>query len=287
MNTSILQDVSLLQPNKETLLVVNSLRFVTENVFSHSANSLLITLSTGQESVNYWLQDILNKLIASLSFMALQLILVDYRSQSIILPETRHCNMIIVDSLMSLENTNIAQYNRKEDGLEYYFIFLRTSHNRSRSKEMERIFRYCFDNFWLHCNIMIQNSMGDVLIYTYFPFKNNQCFETKPELINKFVDKRFINDAMFPDKLLNLNECPLKLTTWFIPPFVMNRTNSFFPQTKVGGFEVIIMLAMSLRMNFTLDINLISIDTYHQNQTPETLPMQMVSILKKKYVFEF
>ena len=275
MNISILQDVSV-QPNEKTLLVASALRFVIENVFAKSANSFVITVSTGPETVNYWLQDIINTLITWLGFMSLQLIRVDNISQLSILPETRYCNMIMVDSLTSLENTNIAEYNMKEDGLEYYFIFLRTADNR-QPKEMERIFRYCFDNFWLHCNIMVQNSKGEVFIYTYFPFKSNRCFETKPQLINKFMDKRFINDIIFPDKLHNLNKCPLKLTTWIIPPFVMNKTNSFFPQTKVGGFEVIIMLAMSRRMNFTLDINLISIDTYHQNKTPETLPMKMVS----------
>lgn len=284
MNISVFQNAylrrieTIVQPEEINILVVNALRYVMENVFDNIANAFVITISSDKGPIQFWLHDIMSKLFATFGFMAVQLVVLDYKENHVNLPGKRYCNLIMVDSFKNLEKTSIADYNRDSDSLEYYFIFLQ-AYDKDIPKEMDRIFKYCFDNFWIHCNVMIQNEKGEVLVYTYFPFKNGECFQTKGEIINQFIGNRFVNDIMFPDKLQNLHECPLKLTTWIVPPFVMNRTNSFIPSRKVSGFEIFIMVAISRDMNFTLDIDVISIDTYNQNKTPETLPMKMVNYI--------
>ncbi|XP_065365321.1 uncharacterized protein LOC135958344 [Calliphora vicina] len=281
MNVSVFQDAHLwrvgvlTQSEDINIFVANALRFVIQNVFANITNDFMFTLSSAGGPVEYWLNDIMIKLFATWGFMSVQLVVLDNKTKLMGRPRKRYCNMIMIDSFKSLEKTNIAEYNQNSDSLEYYFIFLQIR-DSLQEIEMVKIFNYCFDNYWIHCNIMVQTAKGDVLVYTYFPFKENHCLQTQPEVVNKFMGDRFENDIMFPDKLRNLNKCSLKLTTWDIPPFVINHTDYFKPEHEISGFEVTIMLVVSDKMNFTLDVDMISIDAYKKNQTPAIIPMTML-----------
>lgn len=264
------------QAEEINVLVANALRFVIQNVFSNITNSFVFTVSTSKKTaVEFWLHDTMSKLFATWGFMAVQLIVLDHTMRKLDVPGQRYCNMIMIDSLDSLKKTNIAEYNRKSDGLEYYYIFLQEQ-DYLFVKEMQLIFKYCFDNYWIHCNVMFQNSKGEVLVYTYFPFKESHCFQTQPELINQFKDNKFINDVMFPDKLQNLQGCPLIVSTWPTPPFVEKAQNKAHPNLEIAGCEAAILAAISLNMNFTIDIDWLDVDTYYQNKSPQVVPLSKV-----------
>ncbi|XP_065365322.1 uncharacterized protein LOC135958345 [Calliphora vicina] len=271
MNLSVFEDGNLqrletfTQPEERNLLVANALRFVIQNVFANNSNTFVFTIAVAGGSWELWLTDIMSKLFATWGFMAVQLIIQDPKMERIEMPRNCFCNMIMIDSFKSLERTNLAENNKNYDSLEYYFIFLQTPDDQA-AKEMELIFRYCFNNYWLHCNVMVQNKKGEIFVYTYFPFKENNCFQTQPEMINKFKGNRFENKKLFPDKLRNLQRCPMKLTTWDAPPFVVNGTNQRYPKLQVTGFEMLIITAISETMNFTLDIEWIS---FYRNQSPD------------------
>lgn len=288
MNTSLslfenayLQRIEIIeQSDKINLAAINALRIVIESVFCRIANVFFITISSDNAAVQFWLYDAMEKLLISCSCLLVQLIVLDKKPTKPDLQGKQYCNMILIDSFESLEKTSIANNNKNSDGVEYYFIFLQIS-DEFAAKEMKKIFKYCFENYWLHCNVMVQNKKGEVLIYTYFPFKDQQCFQTQPQLINEFKNGRFINSVIFPDKLKNLHCCPLKVTTWIVPPFVINKASKLLfdkpTSSHLSGFEMNILTAISRVMNFTLNINVISIDTYYKNQTPASLPIEMVS----------
>ncbi|KAM7348575.1 uncharacterized protein ACRADG_007849 [Cochliomyia hominivorax] len=274
MNVSVFQHAylgridTIFQPEEFNLHVANALRFMVQNVFANLTNSFVITISSNKGPIELWLHDLMSKLFVTWSFMKMQLVVMDHKTQQLHVPGKRYCNLILIDSYASLKKSNIAEYNQKSDGLEYYFIFLQIPDNMA-FKEMKRIFKYCFDNYWINCNVMVQNSKGEVLIYSYFPFKENNCFQTQPQLINQFRNGRFVSDVMFPDKLRNLQKCPLILSTWENPPFVIKASNEKYPNISVSGFEILTMIAISQYMNFTLSIDWISADTFHNN-TPLT-----------------
>ena len=255
---------TITQSDEINLLVANALRFVIKNIFANISNTLVMTTSTGKGPVEFWLHDILAKLLLNWEFMAIQLVVLGHLTKALRVPGQRYCNMIMIDSLASLVKTNIAEYNQESDNLEYYFIFLQMP-DSVIVKEMKKIFKYCFDHYWMHCNIMIQNSKGEILIYTYFPFKKNKCFQTEPELINRFKRNRFETEIMFPNKLKNLHGCPLKLSTWDVPPFVIKATNKKYPDVPVSGFEILALVTISHHMNFILDVEWISQNTYSNN----------------------
>lgn len=267
------------------VLVANALRFVIQNVFLNITNSFVLTVSTSRyRAVEFWLHDMMSNLFATWGFMAVQLIVLDRTTARLDVPGERYCNMIMIDSLDSLKKTNIAEYNRNLDSLEYYYIFLQIRDQQFQS-EMQLIFKYCFDNYWIHCNIMMQNSKGEVMVYTYFPFKENHCFQTQPQLINQFKDNKFENDVMFPDKLLDLQGCPLVVSTWPTEPFVEKAKNKIYPHLEITGCEAAILLAISVNMNFTLDIEWLDVDTYNQNKSPQVVPL--AKVCKQFYLLNF
>ncbi|XP_023291352.2 uncharacterized protein LOC111674905 [Lucilia cuprina] len=271
MNVSLLQDAYLrrletfTQPEERNFLVANALRFIIQNVFAKHSNSFVFAIAAAGGPWELCLYDIMHKLFSTWGFMAVQLLIHDPKTERIEVLGNYYSNMIMIDSFQSLENINLVENKQNYDNIEYYFIFLQT-HDELAVHEMELIFRYCFNNYWLHCNVMVQTEKGEILVYTYFPFKENNCFQTQPEMINQFQGDHFVSEEIFPDKLINLQGCPMKVTTWNTPPFVVNRTNKRYPKLKVTGVEVLIVAAISETMNFTLDIEWIS---FYKNQSPD------------------
>ncbi|KAM7348573.1 uncharacterized protein ACRADG_007847 [Cochliomyia hominivorax] len=278
MNVTIFRDaylnrISTIKQSEEiNLYVVNALRFVIQNVFLNIANTFVFTVSSSGGPVEFWLLDTMSKLFATWSFIAVQLIVSDSKHPYIDVPGKRYCNMIMVDSLKSLEKAKIAEYNKNGDNLEYYYIFLQIR-DIHIAEESEKILKYCFHNYWINCNVMIQTSKGEVLVYTYFPFNENGCFQTKPVLINRFIKNKFENEVMFPNKLKNLYGCSLKLSTWETSPFVINSSNNKFPVIQISGFEILTLITISQYMNFSLKIEWIDIETYSKNISPENEPL--------------
>ncbi|KAM7348209.1 uncharacterized protein ACRADG_007625 [Cochliomyia hominivorax] len=271
MNVSEYQDVQLqrmysfTQPEEIHLLIANALRFVIEHFFVNNSNAFLFAIAAGNRFIEFWLHDIMKKTFATWGFMTVQLVAQNSQTERFEVTENYYCNMILIDSYKSLEKANLKEYNKNYDTFEYYFIFLHAP-DEIAHKDMELIFRYCFNNYWLHCNVMMLRTNGEILVYTYFPFKENHCFQTQPEIINEYKNNRFVNEEIFPDKLSNLHGCPMKVTTWNSPPFVMNRPNKRYPNLKVTGFEMIIVNALSQTMNFTIDIEWIQ---FYRNQSPD------------------
>ncbi|KAI8124051.1 hypothetical protein CVS40_5203 [Lucilia cuprina] len=137
MNASAFQDAylrrieTIIQPEEINILVANALRFIVQNVFAKMANTFVITLSSAEGPVEFWLNDLMSKLFISWSFMALQLIVLDDKIERLDVLGKRYCNLILIDSYKSLEKANIATYNKNSDGLEYIFIFLQISDHKA------------------------------------------------------------------------------------------------------------------------------------------------------------
>lgn len=229
--------------------VAMALRFLIQNVLLKLSDSVFLTISTTSPATELWFEDVLAKLFASWGYMAITIVRHNSKRQDVVVPGRRFCNMIMVDSFENLQRTNISQHNSQYDTQEYYIIFLQIR-DAQMPEERAKILQYCLDNYWLHCNVMIQNAKGEVLIYTYFPFQEDACFSSDPVLINQFDGVRFVNDVMFPIKVQNLYGCPIRMNLWEIPPFILFPDNTTEIYT---GLEMIILKTLSKHLNFTID----------------------------------
>ena len=284
MNISTLQDTYLrrngvpVQTEGIHLLVANALQYVIQNAFAKQTNTFVLTMSTNNNAIEFWFNDVIRRLFSIFGFITHQLIVLNNKSNIVEPSSYLCCHMILIDSFKSLERTNIARFNQNSHSLEYYLIFLQTF-DELRNEEMELIFRYCYDNYWLHCNVMVQSRNEEILMYSYFPFKENNCFRTEPEMINQFKDNRFVDRKIFSLKLDNMQGCPLITSTWDTPPFVKNETNTRYRGLKATGFEMIVLGEIAKTMNFSIDLDWI---TFNKSQSPETKFLEKV---KRFFVF--
>ncbi|XP_013104477.2 uncharacterized protein LOC106085025 [Stomoxys calcitrans] len=228
--------------------VADSLRYLIQHVLRNIANSFVVTISTTFPRPELWFHDVMAMLFATWGFMAVQIVVHDRKYMDVEVPGRRFCNMIMVDSYDNLRRTNISKHNSLFDSEEYYIIFLQIR-DTWMPLERELILQHCLDNYWLHCNLMTQNRHKEVLVHTYFPFQENNCYNTEPVLINKFDGERYVNDVMFPDKLRNLHGCPLKLSTWEVPPFIIYQPNA---TETLSGLEMYILQSLRKDLNFTM-----------------------------------
>lgn len=119
---------------------------------------------------------------------------------------------------------------------------------------MKLIFEYCWRHYLINCIIQVQKADGRVLIYTYFPFTPKHCGKVEPVLVNEFNGTSLVHEDLFPKKLKNLYGCPLRAALWHVPPYVYLSTDSNNVTRVTGGFEGKLLLELSRKLNFSLDI---------------------------------
>lgn len=82
----------------------------------------------------------------------------------------------------------------------------------SNRKKIERINNILW-NYYVTEVIIVTKGSGNILLYTYFPYKNHlNCRNTEPTLIGTWNGTSKLKN-LYPDKMKNMNECPLYIST--------------------------------------------------------------------------
>lgn len=112
--------------------------------------------------------------------------------------------------------------------------------------------------------IMVPNVYESVIsfdLYTWFPYKSGQCDKTEEiVLLDRCVlgkDRPLsTNISLFSSKTpLNIHGCPIRVSTWNIPPNMILTTHKKTEGTdtyEYTGTEAVYLLLLSERMNMTL-----------------------------------
>lgn len=118
-----------------------------------------------------------------------------------------------------------------------------------------------FSKFWrvhiYNVNVLVLNSNSSNLmsVFTYMPFSNESCGNTKPIQINEF-DKssmKWMTNEFFPKKFNQLNRCPIRFGCYeYNPDIVIHRNVS--GSKEIAGVIVDIGMMFSDILNFTLNL---------------------------------
>jgi hypothetical protein len=135
--------------------------------------------------------------------------------------------------------------------------------------EVQEMFELLWQLQIYNVNVMFEDENGEVLVKTFMPFSPGKCGNTTPVLINKFKDGKFQNsDELFPKKLKNLHNCPIRVAvTNNNPPYVIETFSAEGTRLLSGrDFEVLQVLSKSL--NFKVDYSYIGpVISYSRNKT--------------------
>lgn len=186
--------------------------------------------------------------------------------------------------LIPSSSTQINEDNADSDDHEYYFIFLQTR-DAQIPAELQQILDHCLNNFWLHCNVMVQTAQMEVLIYSYYPYTSQRCQSAQPQLVNRFDGQRMIHAPMFPHKLRQLHQCPLTVVVWNAPPFVELQWDDRAGQMDAIGFEATLIKQLARHLNCSLiwhNVTLETVATYQKNWGDERQPMSPLKLVRRK-----
>lgn len=155
-------------------------------------------------------------------------------------------NMIVLDDIESFRS-----FNRKMTSEVFLFRgrYILVLLN-GKYEKLEEIFK----TFWMkniyHVDVIYQQ--GDsVEVVTFLPFHGSICGDTKPKLINSFVNEKFVNgtDLIFPEKFRNLQNCSLTIST-FDDYFSVMRSRKADGTVELSGFDVEMIGEISKLLNF-------------------------------------
>lgn len=161
---------------------------------------------------------------------------------------------------LHFRNIDLASYSRHKDYNEYYYIYLQNS-DSYMSQDMQNIFHYCWRHHFINCIVQIKTANNEVLLYTYYPFTADKCRQIEIVEINAFNGTSLVHKQLFPKTLRNFHGCPLRVALRHIPPYMMISNDSNGQSQISGGFEGKLLMEISRKLNFSLDIKLQTGDT--------------------------
>ncbi|XP_058977785.1 uncharacterized protein LOC101890132 [Musca domestica] len=231
--------------------VAKALRFLIQNVFETLTSTYAVFIASRDQPTLHWMNYIMMELFSITTAMTVQIVQINAGQKvKFEVSGRKYCNILLVQSYRDLLDIGLESINSAYDGMEYYLIFLQ-ARDAMIPREMQLILQYCLDNYWLHCNVMIQTAKGEVLMYTYFPYTAQDCYKAKPQFIDYFDGERFQNAPLFPDKLNNLHKCQLTASTWPQPPYVA-MTYLDDGNLHYSGMDINLLYGLSAHMNFSL-----------------------------------
>ncbi|KAG5681337.1 hypothetical protein PVAND_010782 [Polypedilum vanderplanki] len=163
-------------------------------------------------------------------------------------------NVFIVDNFKSFNRiySRISSDTFVIDGL-YLIIFIE---NISMS-DIEQATRLLWDLFIYNVNFLLKDS-GEINLITFMPFtKEMNCGNTRPKIINQYVNGSFWSEVQYyPEKLTNLFQCPVKVVTFNAPPMMMIKYSD--DSFQLYGVDGEMMTALAKELNFKIDVHHIS-----------------------------
>lgn len=126
------------------------------------------------------------------------------------------------------------------------FLFILT---RGSVEEIEEIFVALWKKNVFNVNVLIEMD-NSIEIMTFLPYRGSRCGDTTPITVTRFRNGSFADEDIYLDKFSNLQNCPVKISTYEDPPIVMrnqveNRT------VELSGVDMDILSLLSELLHFT------------------------------------
>lgn len=159
-------------------------------------------------------------------------------------------NILLFDDESSFETflPKLTDKNFKLDGFFLLNFRNQTFVNQSR----------IFEEFWKLqvSNVNILSATNDIIeMSTFLPFTESECHGVAPVVINSFQNDAWTRRVIFPKKLIDLNGCSIKLSTFDYPPaIIIEKVDGV---EKYSGHDIELIQGLSQALNFNLEVNIL------------------------------
>jgi len=134
---------------------------------------------------------------------------------------------------------------------------------RGKIPEYPDIFKLMWKLQIVNVEVMFEEPNGDIPYYTFMPFNEGICKNTKPILVKTFKDGKFIQ-LLLMKKYANLNQCPVQVATSINPPYVIQQklANGSF---HYYGRVIEMLNALQESLNFKVNISCVGQGNVFEN----------------------
>ncbi|XP_037813405.1 uncharacterized protein LOC119604698 [Lucilia sericata] len=228
---------------------------IIHEYFVPITGSFMVSTHVEELYLKWHLKDFLNNVLLNLPMIKVE---IESKSSSVrYLTMNRKYNLIVVDSIESLRQLDPANYTRNYDIQEHYLVYLmHGSRFANLFSVLNQMFGYFWQNSIINVSLMTANKEFIVDVFTYFPFDNYlTCKMPLVEQINYYSGSwsKPITLTIFPEKLDNLEKCPLGVAVWNTPPYLsyLKSDEGFY---KIDYFEAVLLEVLSEKLNFSLNL---------------------------------
>lgn len=142
----------------------------------------------------------------------------------------------------------------QSNSLKYIIILKTTTTLQEMMYEMHKIFENFFNYYIIDVVILVP--VDNLLhMYTYMPYSKQHCAFTKPLLLRSFdkVPDFLSYDDLYPIKIRNFYQCPIKVVVWDIPPFMeLKRYQN--QSVLLKGYDARILIDLANFLNFSIEV---------------------------------
>lgn len=183
---------------------------------------------------------------------------------------SRSFNIFIVDNYNSFRQVYLHSYLARSSKVAFdfrniflemssmthdftgYYTIILTEHSDDCEETVTKIFQDCWSLYIANAIILTPTEDYEtIVLYTYFPYTAYHCGVVEAVVYDYFENNAFtLNSRIFPDKFRNFHQCPIRMSTYSLPPFMILQ-----PQPdgtiQADGIEGSMFQAMAERLNFT------------------------------------
>ncbi|CAO1388058.1 unnamed protein product [Diamesa tonsa] len=175
-------------------------------------------------------------------------------------------NAKLVEFLNNDGNSFYGEINSERFDYGGFYLIVLTN---GMIQEIQQIFTLLWSIFIYNVNILVEDNDGNISMITFMPFKENECGQTTPTIINSYEVQfsSWKSQTYFPRKINNLFKCPIKIAIFESQPFLSMSKES----GKIIGSDIELVNGLAEALNFRVDVNFMtepgSWGTIHANGT--------------------
>ncbi|XP_055905567.1 uncharacterized protein LOC129941047 [Eupeodes corollae] len=170
--------------------------------------------------------------------------------------------MYFMESLKSLNNS-LKKLHHDSSPKDYFYLLIILPKD---IPDIWLVLKAMFDVFWnisvINVNALTESRNGTITLYTYFPFKEQRCKDSSPEVINRYINGTFeFKTPNFPEKVSNFWNCPINVVTYPCPPY------TFIEEDQIKGYDGLVLEQLANLLNFSVKVILIEPGDIFENKT--------------------
>lgn len=240
-----------LPPQKQKKNLSGAVVKILEDVWAKTDITVNLVIAT-EDPTNPRQLDTINEVVVGTGkFYEVALRVESLSSMDYIPRRPKRCNVLVVETFLDFVDAYevINPELFKFDGL-FLIVFV-----RGRVAETAKVFEMLWKIQIFNVDIAFEDENGTAVIETYFPFNTAKCGETKPAVINTYKSGKFASDSklLYPDKLKNLHECPIRVGTSnnSMPYIFADRFEN--GSYHLHGRDIELLKTLSNALNFKID----------------------------------